>query len=106
MRQDVGKFVAENQSDGILHFRGRRAHRVLAEQLRDHRGVEVGADLDDGVPIEAANPAIVVVEAHQWLSKRIPFRAVASETNSTTAVSPATTALVDAQPRAVGEHLA
>src|SRR5271170_3211124 len=38
--------------------------RVLAEQLGDHCGVEVGAHFDDDVIMEPGNPAIMVVKAH------------------------------------------
>src|SRR5271166_6384684 len=40
------------------------SNRVPAEQLRDHCGIEVGTHLDDGLPTEPGDPAVMVVEAH------------------------------------------
>ena len=40
------------------------SNRVLAEELGNHCGIEVGTHLDDGLPTEPGDPAVMVVEAH------------------------------------------
>src|SRR5208282_3863588 len=45
------QLIAELGMSGLRSATGTRSHRVLAEQLGDHRGVEVRAHLDYGVPI-------------------------------------------------------
>ena len=42
---------------------------VAEDRVRDHHGIKVGADLDDLVAVEAADPAVMVRELRAFVSR-------------------------------------
>src|SRR3954468_16736081 len=46
-------------------------YRIFFKQPRHHRRIEIGADANDGVVLEIAHPAIMIIEAEAVLCGRL-----------------------------------